>query len=199
MPGLDTSEVHVANGALVAYAPAGTAAPTLVTDPPVAPWVDLGYISDDGITHTTSRDSENFGAWQTSSPILVLLTGITDTFGFALRQTNPDVMAFVYGIGSSATGVFEPSKDAAPPWALLLRWQWLEEATQLYVPRGTITGDTESVLTRQAPSDFAVELVSTPSGTEPIWKFETEHPAFAGGVTLSAPTATKSEKSGKAA
>ena len=176
---LDTSQVAVAAGSAVMSAPAGTAYPTLATAP-AAPWKDLGYISDDGVTHTFSRDSENFGAWQTLAPILVLVTGITDTFGFAFRQWNLDTFTFVYGSGGATPPQFEPSKAGAADTALLLRWDWLAYKAQLWVPRGKLQGDTEDVLTRTAPSDLPVELVSTPSGTEPLWRFETTHPAFSG-------------------
>jgi hypothetical protein len=62
---------------------------------------------------------------------------------------------------------------------MLLQWDWLGYGTQLFIPRGTVQGDTETVLARTAPSDLAVEFISTPSGTEAIWTFETNHPAFA--------------------
>lgn len=185
MPGLDTNEVAVAAGAGVYYAPVGTSTPVLGT-PPAAPWIDLGYISEDGVTHTTSRSSENFGAWQSASPILVLVTEITDTFGFALRQWNRDTFAFVYGDGGATAPTFEPAKGTIPESALYLLWDWLEFPSHLYVPRGRITGDTEDILTRTAPSDLPVELISTPSGSEPVWQFDTQHPAFSGLLTARA-------------
>lgn len=178
MAGLDTTQVQVAAGSGVFSAPAGTAAPTLGTAP-ATPWVDLGYISDDGITNTRSRSTENFGAWQTLSPIVVLLTGITDTFAFSFRQWSSATLAFVYGSAGLVLPKFAPAKTLPADTALLFVWQWLTYNTQLWVPRGKISGDTESVLTRTAPSDLPVEIISTPSGAENVWQFESAHPGVA--------------------
>jgi hypothetical protein len=184
----NVQNVQVAAGAYVGYAPAGTAAPALpvdVTVDPAAPWQDVGYVTDDGITNTRSRESENFGAWQSPTPIAVLVTAITDTLAFAIREWNQRSFEFVYGgegvqdAGPPATGSWEPTKLAIPTSALLLQWDWLGYPSQLWVPRGTITGDTETILARTAPADLAVELVSTPNGDEPAWRFLTAHPAFA--------------------
>ena len=182
--------VQVAAGAFAGFAPAGTVKPTLpATGPIVAdsavPWKDLGYVTEDGITSTRGRETENFGAWQSPSPIAVLVTAITDVFGFSIREWNQNAFDFVYGRGAGAAAkLWEPAKLTIPSSALLLQWDWLTYASQLYIPRGTLQGDTETVLARTAPSDLAVEFISTPGGTEPIWIFETNHPAFAGAPTI---------------
>ena len=182
--------VQVAAGAFVGTAPAATVAPALpasgphVADP-AAPWKDVGYVTEDGITSTRGRETENFGAWQSPSPIAVLVTAITDVFGFAIREWNQNAFDFVYGRGA-LTGAkkWEPAKLNIPSVALLLQWDWLTYASQLWIPRGTLQGDTETTLARTAPSDLAIEFISTPSSTEPIWTFETSHPAFATAPTI---------------
>jgi len=185
-----SQNVQVAAGAFVGFAPAGTAKPTLAagaigTTDPAAPWKDLGYITEDGITSTRGRETENFGAWQSPSPIAVLVTAITDVFAFAIREWNQNAFDFVYGRGAGAGAkLWEPSKLTIPASALLLQWDWLGYGTQLWIPRGTLQGDTETVLARTAPADLAVEFISTPSGAEAIWVFETNHPAFATAPTI---------------
>jgi hypothetical protein len=177
--------VQVAAGAFAGFAPAGTAKPVLAagaigTSDPAAPWKDLGYLTEDGITNTRSRSTENFGAWQSPSPIAVLVTEITDVLGFSIREWNQNAMAFTYGVPAvPAAKLWEPSKLTIPSVAMLLQWDWLGYGTQLFIPRGSIQGDTETILARTAPSDLAVEFISTPSGAEAIWTFETNHPAFA--------------------
>src|SRR5262245_12658068 len=185
-----SQNVQVAAGAFAGYAVAGTAKPTLPagaigTTDPAAPWKDVGYVTEDGITYTRSRSTDNFGAWQSPSPIIVLLTELTDVFGFAIREWNQNAFAFVFGQGpGSGAKTWEPAKSQPANVALLLQWDWFGYGTQLYIPRGTIQGDTESVLARTAPADLAVEFISTPSGTEAIWIFETNHPAFASAPTI---------------
>ena len=183
----NVQNVQVAAGAFVGSAPAGTAKPALAPEDPATPWKDLGYITEDGITSTRGRETENFGAWQSPSPILVLVTAVTDVFAFAIREWNQNAFEFVYGAGDEvAAKTWSPTKLSIPSSALLLKWDWLTYASQLYVPRGSLQGDTETVLARTAPSDLAVEFISTPDGDEPIWIFETDHPAFASAPVLMA-------------
>lgn len=177
--------VQVAAGAFAGFAVVGTPKPTLAagaigTTDPAAPWKDLGYVTEDGITNTRSRSSDNFGAWQSPSPIAVVMTEITDVLSFAIREWNQISMAYCYGLGGTpAAKLWEPSKGSPPQIAMLLQWDWLSYGTQLFIPRGVVQGDTETVFARTAPSDLAVEFISTPSGNEAIWQFETNHPAFA--------------------
>lgn len=181
----NAQNVQVAAGAFAGFAVVGTAKPTLAagaigTTDPAAPWKDLGYVTEDGITQTRSRSTENFGAWQSASPIAVLVTEITDVLGFSIREWNQNAFAFTYGLGGTpAAKLWQPNPAQIASVAMLLQWDWLGYGTQLYIPRGTIQGDTETVLARTAPSDLAVEFISTPSGTEAVWIFETNHPAFA--------------------
>ena len=182
---LDTSEIVVAAGSLVAAAPPGTAQPPLGTAPP-AGYVDLGYIDEDGVTYGDSPDEENVGAWQSADPVKVIVSTITRTFAFNLMQWNPDVLAFAIGGGmvtpAPATPTFVPAKTGRGEYALAMRWDWDGFEAQLWAPRVKVTGDVESVLTRTDVAKFAVTTTAIPSGSEDPWAFTTEHPAFAGGV-----------------
>ncbi|MGW1678499.1 phage tail tube protein [Saccharopolyspora shandongensis] len=78
--------------------PVGTAAPT-----DLATWasgmVDLGYISDDGITESRDENSESFTPWQSNAPIRVETTSSVVTFGATLWESNFDTVSLYYRVG----------------------------------------------------------------------------------------------------
>lgn len=87
-------------------APIGTVAPTDMSAWPSG-WVDLGYISDDGITEGRDENQETFTPWQSNSPIRVETTSATETFQATLWESNFNVISLYYRKGASdmtATG-----------------------------------------------------------------------------------------------
>ena len=90
-------------------APLGT---TLPTDSAIAldnAFVQLGYVSEDGLTNTNSPESDKIKAWG-GDTVLVVQTEKADTFQLTLIESlNADVMKAVYGStnvsGTLATGL----------------------------------------------------------------------------------------------
>ena len=111
------SEYNVSNvtagkpktGGAMSVAPIGTALPTDATTALAAAFVGLGYISDEGLTSSTSREVENIKSWGGDS-VLSVQTEFEDTVGCTLLETmNPDVLKVVFGdanvSGALATGI----------------------------------------------------------------------------------------------
>ncbi len=182
MPGLSVAELMVAAGEVVAAAPAGTANIAL-TAPVAAPFVDLGYVNEDGVQLTDSPSETNVPAWQSPTPILVLTTEVSRTFAFNLMQWNPDVLAFAIGgamvtPAPAAGETFRP--DARGSFAWLARWKDGDGNTwQAYSPRGKVTGDVSAALTRTAVGVFAATFTATPEGSEPAWELSSDAPGWA--------------------
>lgn len=77
-------------------APKGTAIPT-DTSTELTGFVCLGYISEDGITNSNTRTSNEFKAWG-GDTVLTEQTEYKDTFKFKLIEVlNADVLKTVYG------------------------------------------------------------------------------------------------------
>lgn len=86
---LDPTEVVVgtANGPGLWVAPEGTALPA-VGEAFAAPWMSLGYASDDGVTVGGDKTTEAITPWQSTAPIRTIITEVTRTVAFTLWQLN---------------------------------------------------------------------------------------------------------------
>lgn len=84
-------------GGAVFYAPAGTTLPTNATDALADAFVDMGYISEDGVTNNGEREVEEIKAWG-GDTVLTPQTSKTDTFGLSfIESLNPEVLKRIFG------------------------------------------------------------------------------------------------------
>lgn len=78
-------------------APLGTPLPTGPTDVLDPAFLELGYVSDDGLTNNNSADNETIHAWG-GAPVLNVPGDKTDEFTYKLIEAlNPNVLGTVYG------------------------------------------------------------------------------------------------------
>lgn len=84
-------------GGAIHWAPLGTTLPTSATESLNVAFVDLGYVSEDGLTNNNSPESDTVKAWG-GDTVLSLQTDRPDTFALTLIEAmNEDVLKTVYG------------------------------------------------------------------------------------------------------
>lgn len=87
-------------GGAIHWAPLGTTLPTDATTAIASvsnAYVDLGYVSEDGLTNNNSPESDTVKAWG-GDTVLNLQTDRPDTFALTLIEAlNSDVLKAVYG------------------------------------------------------------------------------------------------------
>lgn len=84
-------------GGAIYTAPVGTPLPTNAIDPIDEAFRGLGYVSDDGLTNTTSLEVEKIKAWG-GDTVLVIQSSKEDQFKYVLIEVkNKDVIGYVYG------------------------------------------------------------------------------------------------------
>lgn len=96
-PNYDPSLIDFAKEGMVCVAPVGTTEPTgliAYTDP----FVDLGYLSTDGIEESLDEEKGDVEVWQAGGKIKEWIKSRTFTFGFTMMARSIDTVSVFYGI-----------------------------------------------------------------------------------------------------
>lgn len=172
----DASEIVVgANGrVLVADADAVVAWPDDVItgsgDDIDAAFVEVGFVSEDGVTFTDGKDINDIPAWQAFYPVRKIVTGKSSRVEFVMKQWNAETASLAFGGGAiDTTGGVSVYTPPAPgeldSRAMIVEWVDGEDVYRLVLPRGIVTGEVSSKVTRTESADLPIAFEVTPEGT----------------------------------
>lgn len=85
-----------ADGAAVYAAPLGTPLPTSAAEALDPAFVDLGWVSEDGVTNSISRETTKHRAWG-GEVVKVTQDNYTETVRLTLLESSAAVLSVVYG------------------------------------------------------------------------------------------------------
>lgn len=132
-------------GGAVHFAPLGTTLPTDATTALDPAFVDLGYVSEDGLTNNNSPESDTVKAWG-GDTVLNLQTDRPDTFALTLIEAmNQNVLKAIYGESNvtvdndgnvSVQATAEDMSSGAWVFDMILKGG---RAKRIVVPNGTIS------------------------------------------------------------
>lgn len=152
-------------------APLGTTRPTDANAALDSAFVDLGYVSSDGVTRSISKSTTNIKEWGNG---VVLITEDEKTATIKLKlieYLNPEVQSFVHGsenvTGTLATGIHVGiNEDEAEEHVIVIDQIMKGGIPQrMVIPRGVITeiGDTTYIGNDAASYDLTITAM-TPDG-----------------------------------
>lgn len=193
---LDAANVIVAGTGAVNVAPEGTALPVVLT-PLATPWVDVGYVSEDGAQFTFDRTQEEVNAWQSSTPVRVLVTTEPIAIAFELLQFDREtvVLAFRGGTftGAAAPYTYEPP-DAGASDVRALVVDAIDGAYtfRFCFPRVSLSEAVDFALVRsdavRLPLTFAV------LASDEKWSILSDHPSFGAAAAMQASSRSSTSK-----
>lgn len=183
----DTDEIVVGANGTVRAAPLATTAPATSVATPAVGWLDLGYVSEDGVTIRDAKTLEPIPVWQLFHPARMVVTGREFSVSFALRQWSKNTAELAFGgtvtepDGVTNPGEFKltpPSPEDVDERSLMVDWVDGGSDFRLVIPRGVVTEGVESNLRRGSASDLPITFGVIGSDTGDPWYLLTNHPAF---------------------
>lgn len=154
------TEVRVAGAGKVYAAPEGSTLPTDLGALDAA-FVDMGYVTTDGVTFTHGRETEDLDAWQ-GSKIRVLTLSEPYSVSFTLMQTSQDALLLAFGGGSVSTNLgvhtFAPPTGQNAVRALVIEFYDGSLTYRYVIPRAQIEGEITYTLTNEGAVTYPLEF-----------------------------------------
>lgn len=152
------------------WAPLNSTLPPDATTALDAAFACLGYVSEDGLTHSKSKDVETVHAWG-GDAVLATETNHTETFQFTLIEIlNTEVLEFIYGSGNVsgtlATGItVKANTTEAANCVLVIELAQRNGAVARYVlPNAKLTELGDVTYTDTAAVGYPATVTALPGG-----------------------------------
>lgn len=151
-------------------APLGSTLPTDASTALDAAFVELGYVSEDGVTNNNTPDSDNIKAWG-GATVLVVQNEKTDEWTLTLIEAlNENVLKAVYGdakvtvSGSNITVKATP--DQLPDACYVIEMSLKGSAMKrVVIPDGAISELGEIVYKDDEPIGYEITINALPDST----------------------------------
>lgn len=148
--------------------PTATAVPTDATTALAAGLVELGYVSDAGLSQTVDSDTTNIVAWG-GDTVKTVRTTHDVSYTLAFIETSAAVLAEVFGADNvvTATGLTTVSINSAelPRRVFVFEMQDSGKRVRVVVPNGQITNLDDLSWTDGDPVSYPVTISAYPDAT----------------------------------
>lgn len=149
-------------GATSATAPTGTGSST-------TGFTGTGYVSEDGVTETRDRSSDDIKAWQNAATVRTVVTDATLTYSFTLIETTKTGTELYYGGSLTQTGtegsiVIQPSATGGRK-SFIIDVIDGADLIRTYIPQGEVTEVGDKVYASGEPIGYEVTVTAYPDAT----------------------------------
>ena len=176
MAGNNVTEVVVGATGKIYVGPTSATAPTNINSPLVTPWVELGFVSEDGAKLTDAKTIENIGAWQSFYPVRILETARMAKAAFALEQWNTATLSLAAGGGTVSTAgtgkKFTPhAAGTISEWSIVIDLTDGAITDRFVIPKCMVTSALESQHNRTDLALMPVEVEAIGVNGVDAWLF----------------------------
>jgi len=160
--------VIIAATGTVYVAPTGTPAPTQVRSTLDIAFLEMGFLSEEGISVTQGRSVEPKSSWTSLYPKEFITVEQRILVGFALREFNKRAVEFALEGAITPSGAefkYTPSAQDRLQRALVVDWEDGTHLFRLYLPFGTAYADIESRMTKTTSADLPIVFGAVKNGS----------------------------------
>ena len=157
---LDSDLVRVAVTGAVYVAPTATSAPTTSSSALDVGFVDLGYVSADGIAESIDRSTNQIRAWQNGSLVREVTSEGTYSVSMTFIETSEAVLELYYGTtNSSGEFAIDPTSTGGRKSFVI---DVVDGSTveRIYIPAGEITSLGERTLASGEAVGYEVTITA---------------------------------------
>lgn len=173
----DSANVRVAVTGAVSVAPSGTTGPTDASTALPAGFLDLGLVSEDGVTESHGRTTNPIKAWQNGATVRTVVTDGELTYHFVLLETKKETVETYYGTTVTQTTtdgsfVIVPTNTGGRK-SFVIDVIDGAELERVYIPSGEVTEVGDKVYANGEPIGYECTVTayvdSTISGNAKVW------------------------------
>lgn len=178
---LDAAELTVGANGSINIASYGTTLPTDIDEALHADFLELGYVTEDGVTFKDGKTIEGKKAWQSFYDVRKIVTARDAMVKFTLEQWNRFTVILAFGGGAvtdTANGVkYEPpNPEDIDERSAVIAWTDGDKDYRIVIPKCIVADDVETNLKRTDLALLPITLgVIGVDGFKP-WTFLTNDP-----------------------
>lgn len=146
--------------------------------------VEVGFITEDGVTFRDAKEIGRLGAWQTAYDVRRFVTGRSFEAEFAMEQWNWHTIPIAFGGGTltePTAGHYKyvpPDADDLDERAVVIDWVDGTRRYRLWIPKVIVTAPVEVNVKRDEGANFPVTMGAIYDGASNPFEIFTDDPAF---------------------
>lgn len=162
----DSSNVRVAVTGEVSVAPTGTTAPADISAALAVGFVGLGYVSEDGITESRDRSTNDIKAWQNADTVRTVVTDANLSYNFRLIETTEAALELFYGSAAGVDGALTvtPASTGGRK-SFVIDVEDGADLLRIYIPEGEVSEVGDVVYASGEPIGYEVTIRAYPNVT----------------------------------
>jgi hypothetical protein len=182
---LDAEDLVVAANGRVYVGPTTATLPDDEIETLDSDFIDVGYLTDAGVTVSPSMSVESIQPWQSFYSVREIVTAREMNVSMEMLQFNSETTVLAFGGGTvteESSGHYKlvpPSPEVIDRRAAVIDWQDGDKNYRLVVPVCMVSEGGEFSLSRTAPATLSVTLKALGVDGEDPWILYTDDVAFA--------------------